>query len=372
MLLNRRDFLKGAALASSTLTAPMIARGRFRLFARSQAEYSRRAVDLVTESLVIDMLGLLTLDWGKLEHWERDPNGFRPADFHKLRSSGISVFHPAVDLNASGPQDAFEATSEWMHNWNKFLDSYPRELLRVLATTDLTGAKKDGKIGVVLGFQNSSHFRTIADVTTFYNLGQRVSQITYNEQNQMGCGCMAPVDTGLTKLGVAAVGEMNRLGMAVDVSHSGDRTTLETIEVSKRPVLITHANCRALNPRHPRCKTDDAIVKMAAGGGVIGITSVRGFVKPHDPTTIEDVIDHFEHVVKIAGVEHVGVGSDTDLDGRDHRPGITYRMDIDGLAHPKRIFDLTEGLIRRGYSDDNIRLMLGGNFHRALKTIWAA
>jgi len=372
MLLNRRDFLKGAALAGSTLAAPFVARGRFQLFARSQTDYSRRAIDLVSESLVIDMLGLLTLDWAKFEHWEDDPNGFHRADFQKLRSSGISVFHPAVDLNAANPQEAFTANRDWMRDWNKFLDSYPRELLRVLTTDDLANAKKDGRIGVVLGFQNSSHFRTVQDISTFYGMGQRVSQVTYNERNQLGCGCTALNDTGLTDFGVAAVHEMNRLGMAVDVSHCGDKTTLDTLEVSRRPVLITHSNCRALNPRHPRCKTDDAIVRMAAGGGVIGITGVRGFVKPHDPTTIEDALNHFDHVVKIAGIEHVGVGSDTDLDGRDHRPGVTYRMDIDGLAHPQRIFDLTEGLIRRGYSDDNIRLILGGNFRRALEAAWAA
>jgi membrane dipeptidase len=115
----------------------------------------------------------------------------------------------------------------------------------------------------------------------------------------------------------------------------------------------------------PRCKTDEAIIAAARKGGVIGLTGVRHFVRAHDPVSIEDVLDHFDHAVKIAGIEHVGLGSDTDLDGRG--PG----ADIAGLNHVDRVFDLTEGLIRRRYTDDQIRMILGGNFQRALNQVWA-
>jgi membrane dipeptidase len=180
---------------------------------------------------------------------------------------------------------------------------------------------------------------------------------------------------------------MNKLGMAVDVAHCGDRTTLDAFEISKAPVLITHSNCRALNPDQPRCKTDDAIRKMAAKGGVMGITGVRNFVSAKEPTTIKNVIDHYDHVAKLVGVEHVGVGSDIDLDGYDALPddykkwlrglykssyAFRDRMDIDGANHHKRMYDITEGLIRRGYSDANIELILGGNFRRVLGQIWSA
>jgi membrane dipeptidase len=178
---------------------------------------------------------------------------------------------------------------------------------------------------------------------------------------------------------------MNKLGMAVDLSHCGDRTTLDGCELSKKPVLITHSNCRALNP-HPRCKTDEAIRKMAASGGVMGITGVRMFVSGSEPTTIANVLDHYDHVAKLVGVEHLGVGSDIGLDGYDALPpavrdklhasykasyGFRGKDDIEGLDHPKRTFDLTEGLIRRGYSDAHIEQILGGNFKRVLAEIWA-
>lgn len=174
--------------------------------------------------------------------------------------------------------------------------------------------------------------------------------------------------------------------MAVDTSHCGDRTTLDACEVSKKPVLITHSNARSLVNGHPRTKADEAIRAMAKTGGVMGITGVRNFVRHVEPTTIEHYIDHFDYVRDLIGVEHLGIGSDIDLDGYDDMPPEDYarlkagykdsyafrdKIDIEGIDHPKRMFDVTEALIRRGYSDDSIRGILGGNFARVLSEIWA-
>jgi membrane dipeptidase len=173
--------------------------------------------------------------------------------------------------------------------------------------------------------------------------------------------------------------------MAVDVSHCGDRTTLDAFEVSRRPVLITHSNCRVLANGHPRDKSDEAILAMGKSGGVMGITGVRMFVRDKEPTTIEHALDHFDHVAKLVGPEHLGVGSDIDLDGYDDMPpemnkqlragykgsyGFREKIDIEGIDHPKRMFDLTEGLIRRKYTDAQIEGILGGNFVRVLTGIW--
>lgn len=343
----RRDLLKCLS------AAPLLKLG---------GEYSRRAVDLVHESVVIDMLGLLTLDWAKLDRWQRQAGAFDPAAFRKIEDSGITVFHPAVDLNTPRP---FETIRDWAISWNAFIGRYPDSFLRVDRPEDFARAKSGGKAGIILGLQNSDHFRTVADVAFFYGLGQRVSQLTYNGRNSIGSGCAVERDPGLTEYGARVVEEMNRIGMAVDISHTGDQTSLDAIALSKKPVLITHSNCRALNPRHPRCKPDDIIRAMAARGGVMGITAIRSFVG-RERATIQDVLDHFDHVAKIAGIEHVGVGSDNDVDGG--RP--PRRLDIAGLDGPRRIFNLTEGLVRRGYADRDIRLILGGNFQRALAEIW--
>jgi membrane dipeptidase len=345
----------------------MINRGRFRLFAGSTKEYSARAVDILERTTVIDMLGLLTLDWRKLRRWQQVPGSFTEADFQKLLASGISIFHPAVELPAR--EDSFGTAWNWLCGLDTLITSYPRYFVRVENVADLDRAKSERKIGVVLGMQNAEHFRTCEDVVRFYSLGQRISQLTYNTRNQLGCGCMERSDTGLTEYGVSVIAEMNRLGMAVDISHAGDRTALDACAASCKPLLVTHTNCRSLVPRHPRCQSDEAIKMLAACGSVIGMTGIRTFVRNTEPTTIEHMLDHFDHVARLAGVEHVGVGSDTDLDGRD-RSKATRRFDIEGLDHPQRIYDLAEGLIRRKYSDDDIELMLGGNFRRVLAEIW--
>jgi len=372
--LHRREFLRAGALASaSVLAAPFLNRGRFNLFADervkpSAPEYSARAIELVGRSMVIDMLGLLTLDWPKLYAWQRDPAAFKSSDFQKLQSSGVKVFHPAVEPNEPRP---YEATLQWISGWNRLLTSRPDVLLRIDGAEDFQRSRELGKIGILVGFQNSDHLRTVDDVERFHAIGQRVSQLTYNARNRIGCGCREAQDSGLSPYGVQIVEAMNKVGMAIDVSHCSERTCLDTFAVSKRPVLITHSNCQAL-AANPRCKSDAVIRAMAARGGVMGITAVAAFVNSRGPATVEHVLNHFDRVVRLAGVEHVGLGSDVDLDALDPRTGrVQARYQVRGLAPARRVFDLTEGLIRRGYDDRAIELILGGNFQRALAEIWS-
>lgn len=259
---------------------------------------------------------------------------------------------------------------EWITGWNRLLTSRPDRLLRIDAAGDLERVRAEGKVGILVGFQNSGHFRTVDDVARFHALGQRVSQLTYNAQNLIGSGCYETRDQGLTEYGAAVVEAMNRTGMAVDVSHCSERTCLEAFAVSKKPVLITHSNCRAL-VAHRRCKSDAVIRTLGASGGVMGITAVAAFVNGGRPATLDNVLDHFGHVVRTAGVEHVGLGSDVDLEARDPHTGrVLPRYAIQGLPPSRRVFDLTEGLIGRGYSDRSIELILGGNFQRVLGEIW--
>ena len=381
--LSRRDVLKSALGAGfATLAAPMINRGRYRLFAYSPKEYSARAIDLVARSTVIDMLSPFTLNFTKQAKWFANPESFTATDFQPFKDSGINVFHIAIGM---GGPDAYVETLKFFASWNGFIADHTDQLMRVDSAADLDRVKRSRKFGVVLGLQNSEHFRNAGDVNFFHGLGQRVSQLTYNSRNMIGNGSTERRDEGISDFGVAIIDRMNTIGMAVDVSHCGDRTTLDAFESSKKPVLITHSNCRALVAGHPRCKTDEAIKRMGAAGSVMGITGVRMFVKADEPTTIEHVLDHFDHVAKLVGPEHLGVGSDIDLYGYDAMPpelnrqlragykgsyGFREKIDIEGLDHPKRMFDLTEGLIRRKYSDKDIEGILGGNFKRVLSQIW--
>ena len=372
--LTRRRLIQGAA---GGLAFPMLNLASFRLFADSPAAYSARAVELVERSLVIDMLAVLKINFKP----EAYANPLTDAEIAAFRESRITGFHNSI---GTGGPAAVEETLGFMAAWQGFCARNADLFCVVDTAADLDRAKAAGKCAVIMGIQNAEHFRTAADVLSFHQLGQRCAQLTYNSQNLLGSGSTDRVDGGVSDYGAEIIAAMNDAGMLVDVSHCGDRTTLDAIEISKRPVAITHSNCRALN-NHPRLKTDEAIAKCAARGGVMGITGVRNFVRDREPTGIEHIVDHIDHVVKVAGVEHVGIGSDSDLNGYDDMPADQRKMlmesykssyafrdklDTDGFDHPKKVFDLTEALIRRGYGDSNIESVLGGNFRRLLGTVW--
>lgn len=376
--LSRRRVLQ-AALATTVTTfgAPMLNIGSFRAFGASGPRYSARALKIVERTLVLDMLAPLKIDF-KPEAYAAPISEQMAADF---RTSGITGFHNSV--GTGGPQ-AVEETLAFIAAWQGYAGRNAHVFTLVGTAADLDQAKKDRKIGVIMGVQNAEHFREPADVKKFYQLGQRCAQLTYNSQNLLGSGSTDRVDGGVSDFGEAIIKAMHEVGMLVDVSHCGDRTTLDAIELSPKPIAITHSNCRALN-NHPRLKTDEAIRKLAAKGGVMGITGVRIFVTDKEPTTIDNIVDHIEHVVKLVGIEHVGIGSDSDLYGYDDMPpdqykqlkesykasyGFRDKIDIEGFDHPRKTFDLAEALIRRGYSDENIAAILGGNFRRLLGATW--
>ena len=367
--MNRRQFLHAGLVALATTAAgPYVNRGRYRLWADDRLEVSGRAVDLVLGSTVIDMLGLLTLDWPRLFTWQRDGKSFGSEDFARLRSTGIDVFHPAVETGSSDPH---RGARKWLAGWHRMLSERPEFFVPILAADDLPRPRAEGKVGLLLGFQNSDHFRTVDDVGYFHRLGQRVSQLTYDRANRLGGGCREP-DGGLTELGAAVIGAMDEQGMAIDVSHCGERTTLEAIETSRKPVLVTHSNSDRLVPGHPRCKSDRVLRALAAKGGVMGITFLPAFVRAGGGAALSDVLDHFEHVARRVGVEHVGVGSDFDADAVDPRTGrVRPHYRLSGVQPARRTFALADGLLARGWKERDVVLALGGNFARALGEIWA-
>ena len=337
---------------------------------------------LVRESLVIDMLNqfLYRRDQAaKLKAWLSHPGAFTAADFARFKDSGINA------INFGDAADTFEDGIRLFADWNSFLAEYPDWLLRIGCAADFTKAKESGRYGILLGLQNATHFRRPEDVDVFYGLGQRVSQLTYNFRNLVGNGAFEPHDDGISEFGAKIVERMNRVRMAVDCGHAGDRTTLDAFQISQRPVIVSHGNCRALNPGHPRCLPDDAIRALAKQGGVMGINFISFMVKDHEPVTVDDVVDHFDHVGKLVGIEHAGIGSDLGLESNDlgdpkvlaemlasadKRYRVHRREAVAGLDHQKRVFDLTDALIRRKYTDENIRLILGENWRRVLTEVW--
>ena len=345
--------------------------------AEANRKYPAKVIDIVQRSLVIDMLAPLKIDF--------NPDAFSlplsAADAQMFRSCGITGFHNSVGV---GGATAYDDALQFIAAWSGFCGRNSEVFSLVGRAEDLDHAKAARKVAVIMGLQNADEFRQPGDVKDFYDLGLRCAQLTYNTQNLIGSGSTERVDGGITDYGAKIIEAMNDVGMLIDVSHSGDRTTLDAIEISPKAIAITHSNCRALN-NHPRLKTDEAITKLAAKGGVMGITGVRMFVKADEPTTVQHIVDHIDHVVKLVGIDHVGIGSDADLMGYDDMPADQYKqlkasykasyafrdkIDTDGFDHPRKIYDLTAALLARGYSASNIQAVLGGNFRRLLGDAW--
>jgi membrane dipeptidase len=381
-----RDFQTGRRRVLGVLgaSAAALALAPFQLRAASKPtpaelkkKYSSKVIDLVQRSLVIDMLAPLKIDF--------NPDAFSlpltEADAEMFRTCGITGFHNSVGV---GGATAYEEALQFIAAWSGFAGRNADVFSLVGRVEDLDHAKAQRKVAVIMGLQNADEFRQPGDVKDFYDLGLRCAQLTYNTQNLIGSGSTEREDGGVSDYGIKIIEAMNDVGMLIDVSHSGDRTTLDAIELSPKPIAITHSNCRALND-HPRLKTDEAIKKLAVKGGVMGITGVRMFVKNAEPTTIEHIVDHIDHVVKLVGIEHVGIGSDSDLMGYDHMPKDQYeklkagykssyafrdKIDTDGFDHPQKVYDLTATLLKRGYSEANVQAVLGGNFRRLLASTW--
>jgi membrane dipeptidase len=377
-------------LGVTLVAAPAILRGRFRVFTGAATEYSARCIKLMEESIVVDLLNQFRFqDFAekppRIERWLKEPGALSAADADIYRGSRMT----AVALGHS-PAD-YDEGIRFFADWNGLLAGYSDWFTRIDDASDFARAKAAKKLGIMITFQNSQHFRRADDVNTFWGLGQRISQLTYNMNNGIGSGFLEQRDGGLSMFGLSIVERMNQVGMAVDLSHCADQTTMDGIAASKRPVVFTHANCRGLAPSLTRLKTDEAIKGMAKTGGVMGVAFIRFMVREQEPVTIEHVLDHVDYAAKLVGVEHVAVGSDLDMVGNPNPIGggmdpkkqpnfdryhfhtdSAGKLTITGLDHPKRMFDLTEGLIRRRYNDADITGIIGGNAVRVLTRIWQA
>jgi membrane dipeptidase len=370
--LDRRSMLGASLMGTAFLTTVGAA-------APLPTLVSQRAQRVVQGSPVLDMLALPRINLSS-SAWSKPLTATERAEF---RACGITAMHCST---GTGGPTAKNDTLDFIAGWSGFAGRNS-DLFSLIGTiADLDRAKAEGKVGLIMGLQNSDHFDDVKDVELFHGLGQRCSQLTYNEMNRLGAGCTERVDGGVSDYGAAIIAEMNRVGMLVDTSHCGDRTTLDGVALSKGPIAITHSNCRAIS-HHPRGKTDEAIVALAKKGGVMGISGVRNFVSDHEPTTLGNIVDHIEHVAKLVGVQHVGIGSDADLHGYDALPADQYKrlkesykssygfrdkIDIEGFDHPRKFFTLTDEMLRRGWKDSDISLVLGGNFRRLLGEVWTA
>lgn len=380
--ISRRSFLGAAAALSVTGVYPSLDPLDYPRALRGTRSRTARAWPPYADAFVIDFLA--------------SPGYFNyplnpPLDTEMITNaveSGIT----AVNLTCSG--NDFASSVERIAGWMDRIERHPDAFQQVRTVADLRAAKANGRLGIVLGFQDTTPFeQDLAHIETFLHLGVKVTQLTYNVRNLVGDGCLEPANGGLTRFGVQVVERMNELGMMVDLSHCGQRTTAEGIAVSSRPVAITHSGCNTI-ARHPRSKDDTELRAMADSGGVVGIY-LMPFLTPGRVPTRTDVLDHIEHAIQVCGEDHVGIGSDlstTPIDGSDeywsrHREFVAGRIErgvaapnedpdilftVEDLNSHRRMELIAEGLSDRGHSDERIAKVIGGNWVRLFSELWKA
>jgi membrane dipeptidase len=362
--------------------AAAVGTGSLLFGARPRAqEAAADAAGLYERSIVIDALanpGTMNVPWPP-----RGPLSARQRD--AISSSGITA------LNVTVSADTFEATTRNIALWQGEADRYPTLLSIVRRHGDIATAKKARTLGLILGFQNTEMIeRDLSRLDTYHRLGVRIIQLTYNDRNIVGDGCLEPGDAGLSAFGHQVVERMNSLGLAVDLSHCGTRTTADGIRASNKPPLITHSGCREVY-RHPRSKEDRELKAMADKGGVLGIYFMPFIGQGSGAPTIEMLTRQIEHALKVCGVDHVGIGSDLSTSpieetpeyARAHEAFVKTRADrgisapdesrplyIPELNHSRRIEGVVRSLQRNRHPVSVIEKVIGGNFHRAFKDIW--
>ncbi len=327
---------------------------------------------LHAESIVMDMTCPLLNDPDYWDWW---------------REGGVTVAAPSVNIG-----DSVDGTTRFLGSWLRHLRENADRLLHITTVDDIFEAKKQGKLGILFHFQNTLPFeRDLNMLEVYHRLGVRIIQLAYNEKNFVGNGCEERSDDGLSRFGIRAIQEMNRLGIVIDGAHTGLRTTWDALEHSSRPVVVSHGNARAVCDNE-RNLPDDLIRAIAQQGGTVGLVGFPAFVKRGvDHPTVDDLVDHCDHICQLTGsadtvtlgIDYyhgmVGVAKDPERALREYeariKAGVWRRENYPppphhypkGLDDPRGMPNLTVAFKRRGYSDADVRKVLGENWIRVFR-----
>ena len=296
------------------------------------------------------------------------------ADLSELkRYRDISVSF--VSINIGMDLNPFEEVIQVLARYRAYIASHPDEYILALTVEDILKAKQDGRLAIAFDLEGSEPLlRNVNLVSFYYDLGVRQMLLAYNRDNRASGGCLEG-HIGLTDFGREVIREMNRVGMVVDVSHMGYRATMEAFEISSAPVIFSHSNPAVLR-EHARNITDEQIKACAQTGGVIGINGIGDFL---GGTSSELVVNNIEYVMSLVGPEHVGLGLDYVIDKQELIEYLHAHPDIfpqDRISHflsfvePEQIPECTEILYQKGYDEQIIRAILGGNFLRVAREVW--
>ncbi len=316
---------------------------------------------------------------------------YEPALLDEIIGSGMRSCVVTVGNPGLYGSDAFPDTAAEIEAYEAHIDAHPDRLMRIRSVADIDRAIASGRLGLIYYPQNATPLeRDLERVDTLWQMGVRILQLTYNHRNLLGDGSSERANAGLSEYGIEVVEAMNARGMLVDVSHSGEQTTLDAIRFSSDPIAITHAGCKAVFD-HARNKTDQALREMAERGGVLGIVQLNPYLGARERNDLSDYLDHIDHAVNVCGIEHVGIGSD-----REHRtvpdtdeerqklvdelsrlypdpatmPPVRWPFFLSELNHPRRMETIWDGLRGRGYGTADAEKIMSGNWYRLFSEVW--
>jgi membrane dipeptidase len=322
------------------------------------------ASQLHRDAVVFD--GLIIAKWGQQV-------------FEDMHRGGLTAANCTCSVweNFRDSMDRIAQFKRWLHEYEDLLT-------QVYTTEDIRRAKVKGKVGICLGWQNTSGIEDRLEyLELFRELGVGIMQLTYNTQNLAGSGCYESNDGGLSDFGKEVISEMNRLGIVCDLSHVGPKTSRDVIKHSKQPVAYSHVLPSGLKD-HLRNKSDEQLKFIADQGGFVGVTMFPAFLKSGADSNIHDFVEAIEYVIELTGEDRVGIGTDSTqghgpefIEWLNHDKGVGRKLVELGDIYPLRDFktlcdypNLTASLVRAGWAEPRIRKVLGENWLNLLKEVW--
>jgi len=319
----------------------------------------KRALDLHREAVIVDSLNASIMS---------------DEYFKKLQKGGVTATNYTIAMMHN-----MSETVKRILDMQDLVAGESETVVLATSVEDIARAKLEGKTAIMLGFQNIQPLENDLRLLKLYHyLGVRIIQLSYHFRNAAADGGGERMDSGLSLFGISLVKEMNRLGIVVDLAHVGKQSVLEAADTSEDPVIASHSNPRALVDAYQN-KTDEEIKAIAEKGGIIGVTAFPRLVsKDPDKCTLDDLLDCIDYIVKLVGANHVGVGLDLAEGWADYPPTRMSLMKIDkriytwprGIETVTDFPNITKGLVGRGYSDTEIRKILGENFLRVFKKVF--
>ncbi|WP_026941328.1 dipeptidase [Hellea balneolensis] len=315
---------------------------------------------------------MLIIDALQYVNWTR-------ALFEEAKAGGVNAIHVTIAY-WENTRDALENIGDWRQRFRDHEDI----IMPVHKASDILDAQKLGKIGIIFGFQNCSPIEDdLRMVETLYDQGVRIMQLTYNNQSLLATGCYEEGDSGVTRFGREVIKEMNRVGMVIDMSHSAEHSTLQTIELSQRPIAITHANPSRWHEAL-RNKSDDVLKALGQSGGMLGFSMYPFHLNDGPDCSLDDFCGMIMDTAELMGIDNIGIGSDLCQNwgyetlewmrsgkwtfkpdyGEGSASNADWPRQPDWFESSKDFGNIAEGLSDKGMAQRDIEKVMGGNWYR--------